>query len=234
MSPDGGQARMTQRMEARARKTWRLQFLSTGEVDPATVAAEGGKRLPAGAEVRLPSVPADAGAGLGCWQELHGHADGQAFAMAIEAGARRHHGHAARAFVERLAAMRAADPAELERAVKASQRAFCAAHVPKGANGQVGRVAKRFALVAAAGASWRSPSASSLGRRARPSARPRSACGRGCSSAAAPARRRPPNTRAGCATSSAGTVRRGSRTWATTTLGSTTWRATNPRRTVGL
>ncbi len=71
--------------------------------------------------------------------------------MAIEAGARRHHGHAARAFVERLAAMRAADPAELERAVKASQRAFCVAHVPKGANGQVGRVAKRFALVAAAG-----------------------------------------------------------------------------------
>lgn len=148
---ESGKARMTQRMEARARKTWRLQFLSTGEVDPATVAAEDRRRLPAGADVRLPSVPADAGAGLGCWQELHGHADGQAFALAIEAGARRHHGHAARAFVERLAAMRAADPTELERAVKASQRAFCAAHVPKGANGQVGRVAKRFALVATAG-----------------------------------------------------------------------------------
>src|SRR3712207_7406595 len=55
---------------SRARKTWRLPFLSTGEVDPATVAAAGGKRLPAGAEVRLPSVPADAGAGLGCWQGL--------------------------------------------------------------------------------------------------------------------------------------------------------------------
>src|SRR5215472_14341281 len=57
---------------------WRLLFISSGEKTIAATLAEVRKRLPAGAEVRLLNVPADAGAGMGVWQHLHGLPNGAA------------------------------------------------------------------------------------------------------------------------------------------------------------
>ena len=51
---------------------WRVLVISTGEVDLNSVMQGGGRRVRAGQEVRLASMPADAGAGLGCFERLNG------------------------------------------------------------------------------------------------------------------------------------------------------------------
>jgi putative DNA primase/helicase len=56
----------------RPRLTWRLLFLSTGETSLEQHIAEVGQRIQAGQEVRLVDVPADAGVGLGLFEDLHG------------------------------------------------------------------------------------------------------------------------------------------------------------------
>jgi uncharacterized protein (DUF927 family) len=59
---------------------WRLLFLSSGEVSLADKMAEIGRRSKAGQEVRLVDIPADAGAGWGAFEELHGAPSPGAFA----------------------------------------------------------------------------------------------------------------------------------------------------------
>jgi uncharacterized protein (DUF927 family) len=64
----------------RPRLTWRLLFLSTGEMSLEQHMAETGQRIYAGQEVRLVDVPADAGAGYGLFEDLHGAQGSKAFA----------------------------------------------------------------------------------------------------------------------------------------------------------
>lgn len=147
-----GRGRADRTGALRASRTWRTLFLSTGEVSPADKIAETGGRSRAGQDVRCVSIPADAGAGRGVWQNLHGQRDGEALSNAVKAAGLAHHGHAARAFVEALTRMRTDKPAELARALRDSIEAFGRGlHVPKDADGQVRRVAQRFGLIAAAG-----------------------------------------------------------------------------------
>lgn len=101
----------------------------------------------AGQEVRLVDVPADAGAGLGVFENLHGLTDGAEMAGALGRAAEQYHGTAARAFMERLTANLDAVPSQ----VGAFRRAFLAETLSADADGQVRRVAGRFALVAAGG-----------------------------------------------------------------------------------
>lgn len=133
--------------EARAPATWRVLFLSTGELSLADKIAEDGRRATAGQEVRVVDLPADAGAGLGLFERLHDAADADAFARNLKDAAAMHYGHPARAFLDALAH-------DLDGAaglVRESKRRFEQAQRPKGASGQVLRVLSRFALVAAAG-----------------------------------------------------------------------------------
>ena len=131
----------------RPRLTWRLLFLSTGETSLEQHIADAGQRIHAGQEVRLVDVPADAGAGLGLFEQLHGHGTGQAFADHLRECTRQHYGHAGRAFVTMLAQDREGHKAQ----VRELMAAFVEREVPAEATGQVARVAQRFALIAAAG-----------------------------------------------------------------------------------
>ena len=129
---------------------WRLLFLSTGEVGLADKLANergGTRRARAGQEVRVVDLPADAGAGLGLFEVLHGATDGGAFAQRLATAARRLYGTAGRTFLERL--VEAGE--EAVTAAQEARRQFLASHTPEGASGQVRRVADRFALLAAAG-----------------------------------------------------------------------------------
>lgn len=136
---------------ARRRRTWRLLFLSSGEKDLATHMQEAGKNPNEGQLVRMPSLPGDAGAGLGMLEELHdvspGPAAGKAFSETITAAAAACYGQAGAAWLEWLAAnlatVRERGPAEMRR--------MEAAWVPEHAHPQVWRVATRFALVGMAG-----------------------------------------------------------------------------------
>lgn len=148
---ESGKMRAARDGAARTRKTWRLLILSTGELTPADKLAEIGQRVKAGQDARIASIPADADAGFGAFQTLHGAVHGGALSERLKAGALRNHGTAARAFLEALAAARAEDEAELRRFIGAVMGDFLAANVPDKADGQVRRVAKRFALTAAAG-----------------------------------------------------------------------------------
>ena len=92
-------------------------------------------------------LPADAGAGHGLFQNLHGGPDGDAFSKRLRHACEQHHGHAAPLFLEDLVANRGAAVA----AVREQMGRWLGQHLGRDAAGQVSRVAHRFALIAAAG-----------------------------------------------------------------------------------
>lgn len=142
-----GKARATRTGGVREVATWRILFLSTGELSLADKIAESGKRARAGQSVRVVDIPADAGKGLGIFDTLHDFASGAALADHLRRSAEAHSGHAARQFLERITE----DPIATTEAVREYVTNWSAATVPPQVDGQVARVATRFALVAAAG-----------------------------------------------------------------------------------
>ena len=142
-----GKARASQDGSARAVKSWRCFILSAGEIGLAEKIREAGGRARAGQEVRLVDIPADAGAGMGIFEDVHGHASPQAFADALKQAAAAHYGHAARAFIRGVQAEREKAGVELADFMAQWQEDFC----PADADGQVRRVVRRFLLCAGAG-----------------------------------------------------------------------------------
>jgi uncharacterized protein (DUF927 family) len=130
---------------------WRLIFLSTGEVSLSEKLAEIGRTPKAGQEVRLVEIPADAGAGFGIFENLHGGRSAGEFAESLRAASNRHYGTPIRAYLKHLAARYNAAPDKLRALIKKSRDEFMAKHLPPGASGQVRSVCGRFALIAAAG-----------------------------------------------------------------------------------
>lgn len=142
-----GKARAARTGGARARASWRLLFLSAGEISLSAHMQAAGKRAHAGQEIRLADLDADAGKGFGLFENLHGRADGAALARELAEATSRHHGTAAPAFLSALVAELDQVPAVIE----AVRRAWLNRHLPAGASGQAHRVAGRFALIGAAG-----------------------------------------------------------------------------------
>lgn len=147
LAGEGGKSRLTREAKGRTRRTWRTFILSNGEIDLATVAAKAGQKLPAGAAVRMPSIPIEKGGGA--WPALHGRADYGAFMGDLHGAMGQHHGHAAPAFIEHLTQTMAAG--EDVRTLLAERRKHLARGLPDDADAQTRDVARRFALVAAAG-----------------------------------------------------------------------------------
>ncbi|MDZ5647155.1 DUF927 domain-containing protein [Nitrospirillum sp. BR 11828] len=143
-----GKGRMGRDAANRAIPTWCVPFISTGEVGLADKLIEAGIRVRAGQEVRVLDLPADAGAGFGVFEVLHGEQDGDRFARLFRQGAEAHQGHAASAFLEAITGRAQADVSAL---IRGWMSRWMEAVVPPNANGQVQRAAGRFALVAAAG-----------------------------------------------------------------------------------
>ncbi len=131
----------------RKRRTWRLLFLSSGEVGLADQMAEAGKRVKAGQEVRMVDVPLDAGAGMGGLEELHGRESPGGLSEEITAAAARVYGVAGRGWLEWCAAHHSELPQLLADLIER----YRAAMVPEASSGQVRTVGSRFALLAAAG-----------------------------------------------------------------------------------
>lgn len=147
LANEQSKGRATRNVSARPRLSWRLLFLSAGEVGLADHMAEGMKRTRTGQEVRMADIPADAGMGLGAFEELHGHAGGAAFAKHITHQAQAVYGAPGRAWLEWLCE----NAESLKARIRKESTAIAAAMIPKDASGQVERVGARFALVGAAG-----------------------------------------------------------------------------------
>ncbi|MFC0227944.1 DUF927 domain-containing protein [Serratia aquatilis] len=127
-------------------RTWRLIFVSAGEVSLSNLMRQGGRQVRAGQEVRFIDIPADAGKGLGLFEELHGYPDAASFAEMLNTNSKTYYGTAARAFLAQVAS----DKVGFAHKLKVLMAEFLRL-VPEGADGQIKRSANRFALVAAAG-----------------------------------------------------------------------------------
>jgi len=95
-----GKQRASRTGRARSVARWRCVVLSSGERTIATTMQEGGHRVKAGQGVRLLDIPSVRT--FGAWDDLHGMASGTVFSDAIKQSAVTHHGHAGRAFLEKL------------------------------------------------------------------------------------------------------------------------------------
>lgn len=144
-----GKSRSARDGSARRSARWRLLFLSSGEIGLADKVAEDGRgrRLAAGQKVRIVDIPADAGAGLGLFETLHGFPSAEAFARHLRSAAAATYGTAARSFLGCIAE----DLDGVRTAVAGHVREFTEIHVPAHSDGQVHRVAQRFGLIAAGG-----------------------------------------------------------------------------------
>lgn len=125
----------------------RVMTLSTGETGLRDTMADAGVRTHAGMEIRLIDLPADAGAEMGIVEELHGEVDSAALINRLKTATSKYYGTASRAFISKCIE----DQEATVRLVSEQMEAFLADYLPEDAVGQVRRVAKRFALIAAAG-----------------------------------------------------------------------------------
>ncbi|WP_343589680.1 DUF927 domain-containing protein [Paracidovorax wautersii] len=147
LANEQSKARATRGGAPRARLSWRLLFLSAGELGLADHMAEGMKRTRTGQEVRMADIPADAGAGMGAFEQIHDFAGPAAFASHLGREVQACHGAPGLAFLEWACSQWGVLPKRLRAGMQALQGQW----VPQGASGQVERVAARFALVGVAG-----------------------------------------------------------------------------------
>ena len=143
-----GKQRASRSGGARPRQTWRLVFLSTGELDLASHMSSAGRRATAGQTVRVVNIPAQANPALGIFEDIHDRKTPADFANELRHNVQVYYGVASRAY---LAELVEADPLELLEEFKIFNKKFFHDVVPKGVSGQVERVGTRFSLVGFAG-----------------------------------------------------------------------------------
>lgn len=126
---------------------FRLITQSNGEKTLGEHMASAGQKAMAGQEIRILDIEADAGKGMGVFENIHEAPSSSAFADSLETLSKQHSGHAGPAFVKYIVSNRSrcADH------IKEIEQTFAEAHGLHAESGQVHRAAKRFALIAAAG-----------------------------------------------------------------------------------
>jgi putative DNA primase/helicase len=142
-----GKVRMTKDIRVRAPMLWSVVFLSTGEISLADHMMSAGHQVRAGQEARLIDVPADAGKGMGIFENIHDSSSPDQFANRLTSAASSYYGTASIAFLEMLVS----DRDRVANAAKGFVAKFLDAHVNPKAAGEIFRAARRFGLVAFAG-----------------------------------------------------------------------------------
>lgn len=142
-----GKQRAARDGSPREPKSWRVLFLSSGELPvDAKLCETAGRKARAGQLVRLLDIAAERDAGFGVFDNAGPDGDAAVLAKSIQLAAISAYGTAGPEFVRRLIrdAVRANDVRRL-----ISQ--FATATIPGAADGQVERAAQRFGLISAAG-----------------------------------------------------------------------------------
>ena len=140
-----GKGRSSREGHLRKSHSWRLLFLSSGELRLADKLAENGLKSRGGQEVRFVGLPVD----TSMLTELHGFPHAGAVVNRLKELTDLHYGHAGRAFLHKLT-----EPDTMTTVLSELQPALANTVnrlVPAGADGQVRRVAQRFALCGLAG-----------------------------------------------------------------------------------
>ena len=140
-----GKGRMAKDGKLRKSLLWRLLFLSSGEIGLADKLNEVGIQSRAGQSVRFVGLSVE----KNMLKDLHGHSDAAVLCKRIKDVTAQHYGVAGRYFLERLC-----DPAKLHEVtadLNANLHPLADALCACNADGQVKRVAQRFALCWLAG-----------------------------------------------------------------------------------
>lgn len=132
-----GKSRADKLGGARPVQTWRLMLLSNGEHPIEAILQQARQPLKAGQQVRLTSMSADRR--FGCFDTLHQFKNGAALADFLNQACEQHYGHLGTAFVRMLVDESQAD---LKKDFQSILQQFTAP------SGQLGRIAKRFAVIA--------------------------------------------------------------------------------------
>jgi len=145
LSNGGGKVRAARDGGLKEPKSWRVMFISTGEIPTeAKLSEERGRKARAGQMVRLLDIPADRG--FGVFDHAGPDGDAAQLAKACKLAAVSAYGVAGPEFVRRIIA-----EGVTGEAVRAMLADFSARHVPAGSDGQIDRAAQRLGLIAAAG-----------------------------------------------------------------------------------
>ena len=140
-----GKGRSTTTGHNRIAKTWRIIFLSNGEESLQNFMAQAGQKTNAGIEVRVAHIDADAGKGLKTFDSLVLAKTSEAQADTINELSHAYYGSAGIAWLEHITTDKAATTANAGQLVSDFMSQY------SDLTAQAHRVAKRFAIVSAAG-----------------------------------------------------------------------------------
>jgi 5S rRNA maturation endonuclease (ribonuclease M5) len=144
-----GKGRARRDGSARVPLTWRLIFMSSGELPIQTKLAEDrGRKARAGQLVRMLDIPADRGFGFGAFDNGGPTNNAAKLADLFKQAAITAYGTAGPEFVRRVIAE---CPEEIGKTVREMIATFVSRNVPRDSDGQVTRAAQRLGLIAAAG-----------------------------------------------------------------------------------
>jgi putative DNA primase/helicase len=129
-----------------AKRSWRVIFITSGEISLAEQMARAGDKVMIGQEVRLLEIATDCTEN-GLFEDIHSSKTAAEFSNRIKAATANHFGTPLQKFLEHLTSNTEA----VETRCRAYMDAFLKAVLPENATGVVPRAALRFALVAAAG-----------------------------------------------------------------------------------
>jgi putative DNA primase/helicase len=128
----------------RAKRTWLMTLISTGEIPMGQFLNEGGQAVRGGQEIRMLDIPADGGK-YRAFDCIHQYKDGGAFSIAVTDAARSHYGSVGRDFVAWLIANKGSVGGH----VKACQDRMLA-ELPDHAAAPVKRATRKWGILAAA------------------------------------------------------------------------------------
>ncbi len=130
----------------RPKASWRMLFMSSGELSPTQHMQTAGKTMKGGQEVRLIPIPSEV-APNSALETFHEFEGGHEFSTWVQQHAARCYGTPGRAWLEHLVQNTDGLSARLQERIDMIEAQL----LPSGAAGQVKRGARRFALVAVAG-----------------------------------------------------------------------------------
>ena len=120
-----GTARANSNMTAKARRTWTLLGLSTGEVGLREIAVINNANTHTGQEIRFANIPADVGAGFGIFEYVPPEFESSfRFVEYLKTERERNNGHALDIFLERLVSLRNENEPELRAFLDSKIREF--------------------------------------------------------------------------------------------------------------
>lgn len=144
-----GKSRMNKNISARRKTEWNLLFFSSGEKTLEQVMQGIGQRIFGGQEARFVNIEADANAGLGLFEELHGFESPNDLAKFLSSASKRYCGVAIREFLQKVCDNREF----VEDKIKEIRQFFKIKFNLDNTSfsGEISRVAYRIAIVTVAG-----------------------------------------------------------------------------------